>query len=101
MMRAGSEAGLNVEYYSFGAFVNGSPTAMGDGGLNRVVAVMDSNDNIGAENKNASSEDFIKASPATDSGLGYSWIQFQVLWGMFAVAITKPRRTCPLKVARA
>ena len=101
MMKAGNEAGLNVQYYSFGAFVNGSPTAMGDGGLNRVVAVLDSNDNIGAENKNASSEEFVKAWRATDTGLDYSWIQFQVLWDMLGVAINKAGSTDPLKVALA
>lgn len=101
LIKAGNEAGLDIQYYTFSAHLNGAPTAVGDGGLNRVIAVVDGHDNMGAELGNAKAEEFVKAWRATEPGFDYPWINFQTMFDMLAAAITKAGGTDPLKVALA
>ena len=101
LIKAGNEAGLDVQYYTFSAHLNGAPTAVGDGGLNRVIAVVEGHDNMGAEMNNAAAEEWVKRWRATDPGFDYPWINFQTMFDMLAAAITKAGSTDPLKVALA
>ena len=101
LIKAGNEAGLDIQYYTFSAHLNGAPTAIGDGGQNRVTAVVDGHDNMGIEQGNAKAEEFVKAWRATDPGFDYPWINFQTMFDMLAAAVTKAGGTDPLKVALA
>ncbi len=101
LMKAGVEGGLNIKYYTFSAHLNGAPTAMGDGGGNRVLAVLEGHDNMGVEQGNAKAEEWAKGFRATDPGFDYPWINFQTMFDMLAAAITKAGGTDPLKVALA
>lgn len=99
LMKAGVEAGLDIKYYTFSAHLNGGPTAMGDGGGNRVIAVVEGHDNMGVELGNAKAEEWVKGFRATDPGFDYPWINFQTMFDMLAGAINKAGSTDPLKVA--
>ncbi len=99
LMKAGVESGLDIKYYTFSAHLNGGPTAMGDGGGNRVIAVVEGHDNMGVELGNAKAEEWVKGFRATDPGFDYPWINFQTMFDMLAGAINKAGSTDPLKVA--
>ena len=101
LIKAGNEAGLDIQYYTFSAHLNGGPTAIGNGGLNRVIAVLDGHDNMGAEKGDAKAEEFVKAWRTTKPGFDYPWINFQTMFDMLAAAINKASSTDPLKVALA
>ncbi|MFV0297448.1 MAG: branched-chain amino acid ABC transporter substrate-binding protein [Hyphomicrobiaceae bacterium] len=101
LVKAGNEAGLDLKYFTLSAHLNGAPTAMGDGGGNRAVSVMEGNDNIGAETNNATAEDFVKRWRATNPGFDYVWVNFQTMFDMLATAIDKSGSTKPLKIALA
>ena len=100
-MKAGNEAGVDIKYYTFGAHMNGSPTAMGDGGGDRVIATLEGHDNMGAELGNAAAEAWVAGWRATDPGFDYPWINFQVMMDMVAEAVKKAGSTDALKVALA
>jgi branched-chain amino acid transport system substrate-binding protein len=101
LMKAGVESGLDIKYYTFSAHLNGGPTAMGDGGGNRVIAVLEGHDNMGAELGNAKAEEWVKGFRATDPGFDFPWINFQTMFDMLSGAINKAGSTDPLKVALA
>jgi len=101
LMKAGNEGGLDVKYYTFSAHLNGAPTAMGDGGGNRVLAVLEGHDNMGSELGNTKADEWVKGFRATDPGIDYPWINFQTMFDMLAAAINKAGNTDPLKVALA
>ncbi len=101
LIKAGNEAGLDIKYYTFSAHLNGGPTAVGEGGLNRVIAVLEGHDNMGAEIGNAQVEDWVRRWRATDPGIDYPWINFQTMFDMLAGAINKAGDTDALKVALA
>ncbi len=101
LMKSGVEAGLDIKYYTFSAHLNGGPTAMGDGGGDRVIAVLEGHDNIGSELGNAKTEEWIKGFRATDPGFDYPWVNFQTMFDMLVVAINKAGSTDPLKLALA
>ncbi len=101
LIKAGNESGLDVQYYTFSAHLAGAPTAVGEGGLNRVIAVMEGHDNLGAEKGIAQAEEFVRAWRATDPGFDFPWVNFQTMFDMLSAAINKAGSTDPLKVALA
>ncbi|HZH26773.1 MAG TPA: branched-chain amino acid ABC transporter substrate-binding protein [Azospirillaceae bacterium] len=52
LIRAGSETGLNVNYYTFYGHVVGAPTAIGPAGVGRVRTAVPFHDNLGHEINN-------------------------------------------------
>jgi branched-chain amino acid transport system substrate-binding protein len=101
LMKAGVDSGLDIKYYTFSAHLNGGPTAMGDGGGDRVISVVEGHDNIGAEMHNAAAEAWMNGFRATDPGFDYPWVNFQTMFDMLAKAMNKADSTDPLKVALA
>jgi len=101
LMKAGNEAGLDIKYFTFSAHLNGGPTAMGEGAGNRVIAVVEGHDNMGAEMGNAAAEAWVAGFRATDPGFDYPWVNFQTMTDMLAAAVTKAGSTDALKVALA
>jgi len=101
LIKAGNESGLDIQYYTFAAHLMGAPTAIGEGGLNRVIAVLEGHDNMGAEGNLAQAEEFVRLWRATDPGFDFPWINFQTMFDMLAAAIDKAGGTDPLKVALA
>jgi len=101
LMKAGVESGLDIKYYTFSAHLNGGPTAMGDGGGNRVIAALEGHDNMGAELNNTAAEAWMKGFRDTNPGFDYPWVNFQVMFDMLAAAVNKAGSTDALKVALA
>ncbi len=100
LVRAGLEAGLPVDYYTFLGHLAGSATAIGPAGDGRVHSVVSAHDNLGLELNNAELiafiEDFRKR------------FDFDFIFGdrriaieMTAAAIAKAGSTDPMKVAQA
>ncbi|MGE0416458.1 MAG: branched-chain amino acid ABC transporter substrate-binding protein [Acetobacteraceae bacterium] len=100
LIRAGMDAGLPIDYYTYYAHLAGGPTAIGPEGNNKVHSVMAFNENIGVETHNAKLD---------------AWIQefrkrfdFDFVFGdrrlgveLIAAAINKAQSTDPLKIALA
>jgi branched-chain amino acid transport system substrate-binding protein len=101
LMKAGNEGGLNIKYYTFSAHLPGGPTAMGDGGGNRTIAVMEGHDNMASETGNAKAADWIKGWRDTKPTSDYVWVNFDTTFRMLAAAITKAKSTDALKIALA
>ena len=101
LMKAGNEGGLDIKYYTFSAHLNGGPRAMGDGGGNRAIAVLEGHDNMGVETNNAAAEAWVKGWRATGADFDFPWINFQTTFDMLAAAINKAGSADALKVALA
>ena len=69
--------------------------------LNRVIAVTEGHDNLGAEKGIAKAEDFVKGWRATDPGFDFPWINFQTMFDMLAAAINKAGSLDPMQIALA
>ena len=101
LMKAGNEGGLDIKYYTFSAHLNGGPRAMGDGGGNRAIAVLEGHDNMGVETNNAAAEAWVKGWRASGADFDFPWINFQTTFDMLAAAINKAGSADALKVALA
>jgi len=101
LLKAGGEAGLDVKYFTFSAHLNGGPTAMGPAAGNRVHAILEGHDNMGADTHNAALEAWTKGFRATDPGFDYPWFNFHTMFEMLAAGVNKAGSTDPLKVALA
>jgi branched-chain amino acid transport system substrate-binding protein len=101
LMKAGNDGGLDIKYYTFSAHLNGGPRAMGEGGGNRAIAVLEGHDNMGAEINNAGAEAWVKGWRATGADFDFPWVNFQTTWDMLAAAIDKAKSTDALKIALA
>ena len=60
LIKAGVDAGADLNYYTFYAHLAGGPTAIGAGGDNRVLAVMSFSENVAPAIGNAEAEAFTK-----------------------------------------
>jgi branched-chain amino acid transport system substrate-binding protein len=60
LIKAGVDAGADLNYYTFYAHLAGGPTAIGAGGENRVYSVMPFSENVAPEIGNADADAFIK-----------------------------------------
>lgn len=101
LMKAGNDSGLDIKYYTFSAHLNGGPRAMGDGGGNRAIAVLEGHDNMGAEMGDAAADAWVKGWRATGADFDFPWVNFQTTWDMLAAAINKAKSTDALKIALA
>ena len=101
LLKAGVEAGLDVDYFTYSAHLNGGPTAMGLGGVNRVHAVLDSHMNIGNEIGNAEADAYMKGFRDINPEFDYTWINFRTMFEMLQTAVNKAGSTDALKVALA
>jgi branched-chain amino acid transport system substrate-binding protein len=101
LMKAGNDGGLDIKYYTFSAHLNGGPRAMGEGGGNRAIAVLEGHDNMGEESGNAAAQAWVKGWRATGADFDFPWVNFQTTWDMLAAAITKAGSTDALKIALA
>ena len=101
LMKSGVETGLNIGYYTFSAHLNGAPTAMGDAGLDRVHAVVDSHENIPSEIGNAEGDAWMKAFRDKILDFDYVWINFRTMFELLQTAVNKAGSTDALKVALA
>ncbi len=99
LIKAGTEAGLDVSYYTVWAGTGGTPTAIGPAGNSRVFALQAFNDNMADEQGDAALKDLVTRFRAThdydfDAG---SW---RAMFELLQAAIQKAGSTDPAKVAQ-
>ena len=101
LLKAGMDAGLDVDYYTYSAHQTGGPTAMGLGGVNRVHVIVDSHMNVGNELGNAEADAYMKGFRDIHPDFDYVWINFRTMFEMLQTAVNKAGSTDALKVALA
>ncbi|MSP05038.1 MAG: branched-chain amino acid ABC transporter substrate-binding protein [Acetobacteraceae bacterium] len=101
LMKAAVDGGLDMKFYTFSAHLNGGQRAMGEAGLNRVIAVLEGHNNLGVETGNAAAEEWVKGWRATGADFDFPWVNFQLTWDMLAAAVNKAGSSDALKIALA
>ena len=99
LVKAGKEAGLDVEWYTYYAGGLGTPTAMGDAAAGKVKIIAEYHSNV-ANNKAAKWDaDFRKQAPKGNPDFYY--LRGKIMWEMFAKAIAQAKSAEPKAVALA
>ena len=99
LLKAGIESGLDVQYYTYSAHLNGGPTAMGAGGVDRVHALVDSHMNIGNENNNAAGDAWMKGFRDRNPDFDFVWLNYRTMFDMLRQAVNAAGSTDAYKVA--
>ena len=101
LLKAGIESGLDVQYYTYSAHLNGGPTAMGAGGVDRVHALVDSHMNIGNEIGNTAGDAWMKGFRDRHPDFDFVWLNYRTMFDMLRDAVNKAGSTNAYKVALA
>ena len=100
MMKAASDAGANLQYYTYLSHVVGGATSVGAMGENRLHTVTEFHPNVPSEQNSAAGEEFV-TSWRKDHDFDLFQMNNYVLLKMLAAAIDKAGSTDPFKVALA
>lgn len=98
LMKAAVDAGLNIRFDTYLAYLTGAVTAIGATGADRMTVVMEYNENLPVEEKNASAEQFDLAF-RKDHKFDFVAQPWVVMFEMLSRAINEAKTTDPLKVA--
>jgi len=99
LVKAGRDAGLNVDWYTYYAGGLGTPTAMGEAAAGHVKIIAEYHSNV-ANNKAAKwDSDFRKQAPKGNPDFYY--LRGKLMWDMLAAAINKAKSAEPKAVAYA
>lgn len=98
LVKAAREAGLTADFYTFYAGVIGTPTAVGDAGVDHLKVVSIWNANAASESAKATFDAYKRKHGALDDPYSQS-MRYSV--EMVAKAMTTAKTTDPVKVARA
>jgi branched-chain amino acid transport system substrate-binding protein len=99
LVKAGKDAGLDVEWYTYYAGGLGTPTAMGDAAAGKVKIIAEYHSNV-ANNKAAKWDaDFRKQAPKGNPD--FYFLRGKIMWEMFAKAIAQAKSAEPKAVALA
>jgi branched-chain amino acid transport system substrate-binding protein len=96
LVKAGKDAGLKADYYSVFAYMQGTPTAMGEAGVDRVRTLVAWHANVQPNPMEKYANEF-KARYKQD----WYWLPARFAIEMLARAIDQAGSADPLKVARA
>lgn len=99
LVKAGKDAGLNVEYYTYYSGIAGGPSAIGEAGAGHVRQVSHWFSNVGDSKSDAITQQYRKRYP--DSKDDFVWLAAYNAMEMLAKAMETTRSTDPLKVAYA
>ena len=99
LVRAGKEAGLNVDYYTYYAGLAGAPGAIGEAGDGRVRQVTHWFNNVGDTKSDAMVKEYRKRFP--DSKDDFYWLDLKNAMDMLVAAMNETKSTDPVKVAKA
>lgn len=99
LVRAGRDAGLQVDYYSYYAGIVGGPAAIGDAGIDHVKQVTMWHVNAGGEASDSLVERYRARFP--DANDDFFFLTLQHAMELLVRAIEKTGSTDPLLVARA
>jgi branched-chain amino acid transport system substrate-binding protein len=99
LVKAGKEAGLNVDWYTYYAGGLGTPTAMGEAAAGKVKIIAEYHSNV-ANNKAAKWDaDYRKQAPKGNPD--FYFLRGKIMWEMFAKAIAQAKSAEPKAVALA
>lgn len=99
LVKAGKEAGLDVEWYTYYAGGLGTPTAMGEAAAGKVKIIAEYHSNV-ANNKAAKWDaDYRKQAPKGNPD--FYFLRGKIMWEMFAKAIAQAKSAEPKAVALA
>jgi len=99
LVKAGRDAGLNVDWYTYYAGGLGTPTAMGDAAAGHVKIIAEYHSNV-ANNKAAKWDaDYRKQAPKGNPD--FYFLRGKIMWDMFANAIVQAKSVDPKAVALA
>ncbi len=99
LIKAGRDAGLSVDWYTYYAGGLGTPTAMGEAAAGRVKSIAEYHSNV-ANNKAAKWDaDYRKQAPKGNPD--FYFLRGKIMWEMFAKAINQAKSTEPKAVAYA
>jgi branched-chain amino acid transport system substrate-binding protein len=101
LLKSGVETGLDVNYFTLSAHLNGGPTSMGKSGVDRVYAALDFHHNIPSEVGNAETDGWIGEFHKQFPDFDYTWINYRTMFEMLQAAINKAGATDPMKIALA
>jgi branched-chain amino acid transport system substrate-binding protein len=99
LVKAGKEAGLQVNYYTYYAGIAGGPTAIGEAGADRVKVISHWHSNVGDSRSDAIVQQYRKRFP--DSKDDFVWLAAYNAIEMLTRAMTEAKSTDPAKVAAA
>ena len=101
LLKSGIETGLDVNYFTLSAHVNGAPTAMGASGADRVYAALDFHENIPHEIGHAEADAWMKSFRDKYLDIDFTTINFRTMFEMVQSAINKAGSIDPLQIALA
>jgi branched-chain amino acid transport system substrate-binding protein len=101
LIRAGTDAGLNMPYYTLYAHIGSAPTAIGPAGEGRVLTVQEFNDNAAEEYGDPALEQWVAQFRATHSFDLYRGGGTRIMIEFLAAAIEKVGEVDAQKVASA
>lgn len=99
LVKAGKDAGLNVEYYTYYSGIAGGPSAIGEAGVGHVRQISHWFSNVGDAKSDAIVQQYQKRFP--DSKDDFVWLAAYNAIEMLAKAMEAAKSTDPLKVAYA
>jgi branched-chain amino acid transport system substrate-binding protein len=98
LMKSGVDAGLNIRYDTYLAYLTGAVTAIGSTGADRMTVIMEYNENMPVDQHNEAAEQF-DLSFRKDHKFDFVAQPWLVMFQMLSRAITEAGSTDPVKVA--
>jgi branched-chain amino acid transport system substrate-binding protein len=99
LVKAGRDAGLNVDWYTYYAGGLGTPTAMGEAAAGKVKIIAEYHSNV--ENNKAAKWDADYRKQAPKGNPDFYFLRGKIMWDMFAKAILQAKSVEPKAVALA
>ena len=99
LVKAGRDAGLDVDWYTYYAGGLGTPTAMGEAAAGKVKIIAEYHSNV--ENNKAAKWDAAYRKQAPKGNPDFYFLRGKIMWDMFAKAIVRAKSVEPKAVARA
>jgi branched-chain amino acid transport system substrate-binding protein len=99
LVKAGRDAGLNVDWYTYYAGGLGTPTAMGEAAAGKVKIIAEYHSNV--ENNKAAKWDADYRKQAPKGNPDFYFLRGKIMWDMFAKAINQAKSVEPKAVALA
>ena len=99
LVKAGRDAGLDVDWYTYYAGGLGTPTAMGEAAAGKVKIIAEYHSNV--ENNKAAKWDAAYRKQAPKGNPDFYFLRGKIMWDMFAKAIVRAKSVEPKAVALA
>lgn len=99
LVKAGKDAGLDVDWYTYYAGGLGTPTAMGEAAAGKVKIIAEYHSNV--ENNKAAGWDAAYRKQAPKGNPDFYFLRGKIMWEMFAKALERAKSAEPKAVALA